>query len=336
MKQSTSTIQILIWLCAIGLAALVISRLPLVSLGASLSKLNLTNWIVWIFINVIIIVLLTSRWKSLTKAIGASTNFFSLLRVRQAGQLINFVTPGPQLGAEPLQTYWLWKRYYVPAHAALLTVGLDRFYEFWVNFAVLLLAVLVLFSSTTISLIDWRVVAAMLISLMLLMSLIAWIVLRKPILIRNFLKRLTSPWQKHKKLSELHSELAQFQELLKRVVTEKRYALLIALLVSLLSWVVMILEFWLLLQFVSVPIDVTTFIFLFVIVRLAFLLPFPGGIGTVEAALFWAFQSQALPLSSAAALITLMRLRDAAILVTGAVMLPGLQRPDLENEAAKS
>ena len=336
MKQSTSTIQILIWLFAIGLAALVISRLPLADIGSSLLQLSLTNWIVWIFINVIIIVLLTARWNSLTKAIGSSTNFFSLLRVRQAGQLINFVTPGPQLGAEPLQVYWLWKRYYMSAHAALLTVGLDRFYEFWVNFAVLLLAVLVLFSSTTIALIDWRVVAAMLVSLMLLMSLAAWIVLRKPIPIRNFLKRLTSPWQRHKRLSGLHSEWAKLQELLKRVITEKRNTLFIAFLLSLVSWVGMVLEFWLLLEFISVPIDVATFIFLFVIVRLAFLLPFPGGIGTVEAALFWAFQSLTLPLSAAAALITLMRLRDLVILVTGAVVIPGLQRPNPKNEAARS
>ena len=336
MKQSTSTIQILIWLFAIGLAALVISRLPLADIGSSLLQLSLTNWIVWIFINVIIIVLLTARWNSLTKAIGSSTNFFSLLRVRQAGQLINFVTPGPQLGAEPLQVYWLWKRYYMSAHAALLTVGLDRFYEFWVNFAVLLLAVLVLFSSTTIALIDWRVVAAMLVSLMLLMSLAAWIVLRKPIPIRNFLKRLTSPWQRHKRLSGLHSEWAKLQELLKRVITEKRNTLFIAFLLSLVSWVGMVLEFWLLLEFISVPIDVATFIFLFVIVRLAFLLPFPGGIGTVEAALFWAFQSLTLPLSAAAALITLMRLRDLVILVTSAVVLPGLQRPNPKNEAARS
>ena len=336
MKQSTSTIQILIWLFAIGLAALVISRLPLADIGSSLLQLSLTNWIVWIFINVIIIVLLTARWNSLTKAIGSSTNFFSLLRVRQAGPLINFVTPGPQLGAEPLQVYWLWKRYYMSAHAALLTVGLDRFYEFWVNFAVLLLAVLVLFSSTTIALIDWRVVAAMLVSLMLLMSLAAWIVLRKPIPIRNFLKRLTSPWQRHKRLSGLHSEWAKLQELLKRVITEKRNTLFIAFLLSLVSWVGMVLEFWLLLEFISVPIDVATFIFLFVIVRLAFLLPFPGGIGTVEAALFWAFQSLTLPLSAAAALITLMRLRDLVILVTGAVVLPGLQRPNPKNEAARS
>ncbi len=336
MKQSTSTIQILIWLFAIGLAVFVISKLPLADLGSSLLQLSPTNWIVWIFINIIIIVLLTARWNSLTKAIGSSTNFFSLLRVRQAGQLINFVTPGPQLGAEPLQVYWLWKRYYMSAHAALLTVGLDRFYEFWVNFAVLLLAVLVLFSSTTIALIDWRVVAAMLVSLMLLMSLAAWIVLRKPIPIRNFLKRLTSPWQRHKRLSGLHSEWAKLQELLKRVITEKRNTLFIAFLLSLVSWVGMVLEFWLLLEFISVPIDVATFIFLFVIVRLAFLLPFPGGIGTVEAALFWAFQSLTLPLSAAAALITLMRLRDLVILVTGAVVLPGLQRPNPKNEAARS
>ena len=94
---------------------------------------------------------------------------------------------------------------------------------------------------------------------------------------------------------------------------------------SLLAWVGMIGEFWFLLYLVEAPRDLTSFVLLFTAVRLAFLLPLPGGIGSVEAALFWGFQSLGAPLETAAALILLMRLRDAVILLSGAFILPVLQ-----------
>jgi len=80
-------------------------------------------------------------------------------------------------------------------------------------------------------------------------------------------------------------------------------------------------ELWLLLAFFNISPGFFDFVFLIVAIRLAFLLPFPGGIGTFEAALFWAFQGLSLPLAAAAGLIILMRLRDAVILALGLVAL---------------
>ena len=54
-----------------------------------------------------------------------------------------------------------------------------------------------------------------------------------------------------------------------------------------------------------------------VAMRLAFLLPLPGGIGTLEASLFWVFQILGLPLTVAISVMALMRLRDAITLVIG-------------------
>jgi uncharacterized membrane protein YbhN (UPF0104 family) len=67
-----------------------------------------------------------------------------------------------------------------------------------------------------------------------------------------------------------------------------------------------------------------SFVFLFTVVRLAFLLPLPGGIGSLEAALFWAYQSMEISLAIAAGLIVLMRLRDVLVLLSGAMVLPAL------------
>ena len=258
---------------------------------------------------------------------GLPCRFLQLLRVRQAGQVISFVTPGPQFGGEPLQVYWLWQRYAVPGHAAFLAVGLDRFYELWVNFAVLLLAVLMLLTSRSAAFVDWQIIAFILLGLILLMGLFGWYLLRKPLHTRDWIKRLGSRWQQNERLRNLDTHWSQLNDLLREVSSRQRPTLSLALGLSLLAWIGMIAEFWLLLSFVDVPLDLATFIFLFTVVRLAFLLPLPGGVGSVEAGLFWAFQALALPLPAAAGLILLMRLRDVVILLAGAAALPGLRSP---------
>jgi hypothetical protein len=71
------------------------------------------------------------------------------------------------------------------------------------------------------------------------------------------------------------------------------------------------------LGFFELPLDFSDFLVILIAMRLAFLLPLPGGIGTLEAALFWAFQYLSLPVAAVMGLIALMRLRDAIILLAG-------------------
>ncbi len=317
----------MVWFVALALAAWILSRLPFTDLLQTIKNLQLSQWIVWIALNLLIIMLLAGRWLVLTRAMALPCKFSQLLRVRQAGQVISFVTPGPQFGGEPLQVYWLWRRYSVPGHAAFLAVGLDRFYELWINFAVLLLAVMALVTSRSATFVNWNIIALILLALILLMGLFVWFMLRQPLRIRDWVKRLTGRWLDHQRLNHLDMHWSQLNESLQQVFTGQRTALSVALGLSLLAWAGMIGEFWLLLHFLDVPLDLATFIVLFTVVRLAFLLPLPGGVGSVEAGLFWAFQALALPLPAAAGLIVLMRLRDVVILLAGASALPGLHSP---------
>lgn len=336
MKLPTNTFRYLIWLLALGLAAWILSRLPFTELLQTITDLHVSQWMVWITLNLMVILLLAGRWRVLTRAMGLRCRLLQLLRVRQAGQVISFVTPGPQFGGEPLQVYWLWRRYSVPGHSAFLAVGLDRFYELWINFAVLLLAVLTLLTSRSVVFVDWPIIAFALLGLILLMGLFGWFVLRWPLRIRDWIQRLTRRWKHHTRLRRLDTHWSQLNELLQTVFATQRPALGVALGLSLLAWTGMITEFWLLLSLVDVPLDLATFVFLFTVVRLAFLLPLPGGIGSVEAGLLWAFQALDLPLPAAAGLIVLMRLRDVVILLAGAAALPGLQSPLNEDSAKDS
>lgn len=314
----------IIWIVALGLATWIVAQLPIDAVLQSIARLSVAQWLLWICLNLMVVASLTGRWQLLTRAMGLAVSFTQLLRVRQAGQLISFVTPGPQFGGEPLQVRWLWRRYSLPGHAAFLAVGLDRFYELWINFAVLLLAVLALAISSASSLIDWQAMALILLGLVLALAFFAWFLLQQPERMRDWIERLTRPWAQHQHLGQLPIHWSELHASLQTLIKEKRLALGLAVGLSLLGWTGMISEFWLLLYLVGLDFDPTTFMVLFTAVRLAFLLPLPGGIGSVETGLFWAFSALDLPLPAAAGLIALMRLRDVLVLLSGALMLPGL------------
>jgi hypothetical protein len=89
------------------------------------------------------------------------------------------------------------------------------------------------------------------------------------------------------------------------------------LILSIIGWIGLMGELWLLLSFFDLALDVYAFLVILVSMRLSFLLPLPGGIGTLEAALFWAFHYLGLPMMAVMGVIALMRLRDAVVLMAG-------------------
>jgi uncharacterized membrane protein YbhN (UPF0104 family) len=70
----------------------------------------------------------------------------------------------------------------------------------------------------------------------------------------------------------------------------------------------------------------TGLVLILVAMRLALLLPLPGGVGTLEASVLWSFQTLDLPASAAIGVIALMRLRDALVLLAGLLCLRSVQK----------
>lgn len=330
MKHSTTIIATLTWLASAMLAGYIFSRLPLSDFLIAIASLQLTDWAVWISLNLIVLVLLATRWRILTRALGLGISLLQILGVRQAGALISFVTPGPQFGGEPLQVLWLWRRYRVPGPTALLAVGLDRFFELLVNFSVLLVAALLLLGSGATPGMDWSLLSVGLFGIMLLMVGAVSVLVVRPMWLRRFVRNQVGHWQQHPRLKRLGEHRAEISQQLHRLTADRRSALGFAMLASCLAWAGMIVEFWFLLGLAQVPFDVTDFILLFTVMRLAFLLPLPGGIGSLEAGLFWSFQALGLPLSMAASTVVLMRARDLSLLLSGAFVLPTLNSRSID------
>lgn len=323
--QRAAFFTLLLWLIAVALAAWTLAQLPLADITHSISSLSAVQWIFWLGLNALIIVVLGLRWQLLTQALAAPVNLLKLLLIRQAGQAVSFITPGPQFGGEPLQIYWLYK-YGLPLRTALLSLGLDRFFELWVNFSVLLLAVLLLLAGVGDiikynAIGDWQTALLPLLIFLGLMFSLVWILLKQPQWINNRLERIAARWQHNHRLNNINQHWQSLGDDLRTALRTQKIRFSFALLLSVLGWVGLLGELYLILHLVGIEANVHSFLIILVAMRMALLLPMPGGVGTLEASVLWSFHTLGLPASAALGLIALMRVRDAIVLLIGLACL---------------
>ncbi|MDY0213709.1 MAG: lysylphosphatidylglycerol synthase transmembrane domain-containing protein [Desulfuromonadaceae bacterium] len=309
--------QAFFWVFALALVGWILPRLPLTTILTSLSRLSPVQWLLWAALNVGILFVYVQRWRCLLTAAGLKINFSSVFLLRQAGQLVSFITPGPQFGGEPFQVYWLWKKFSASGVVALLAVVLDRFYELWVNFAFLLLGLAVLMLTPALGLADWPALALGVTLVILGLSCSGWFLVSHQEQLSVWIKKLGQRWRHSARLSRIEGHWDELGVRLRTLMHAEKRLLVFALLLSLLGWVGMIFEIWLLLYFFEINAGFTTLVLLLVGMRLAFLLPLPGGVGTLEAAVFWVFAAMGLPMPGAVAVLAMLRFRDALILCVG-------------------
>lgn len=318
--QRATLLTLLLWIIALALTAWTLSQLPFADIASSVASLSTAQWIFWLSLNGLIILILGLRWQLLTQALATPVNLLRLLLIRQAGQAVSFITPGPQFGGEPLQVYWLYK-YGLPLRKALLSLGLDRFFELWVNFSVLLVAVLLLLIGNTNSIGNWQTALLPLLIFLGLMFSLAWILVAQPQWINDRLERIATRWQHNHRLNKINQHWQSLGDDLRIALRTQKIRFLVAIVLSLLGWAGLLGELYLILHFVGVEADLHSFLIILVAMRMALLLPMPGGVGTLEASVLWSFQTLNLSASAALGLIALMRVRDLLVLLIGLTCL---------------
>lgn len=328
--QRAKVFTYLLWSLALALTGWTLSQLPLGSIAQRISALNASQWLLWFAVNALLLSLGTQRWHGLIRMLNAKLTFANLLCIRQAGQAVSFITPGPQFGGEPLQILWLC-RAGVPLEKALLSLGLDRFYELAINFSVLIigLLLLVILPGTPLS-------GIYQISNIFSFAIGAFTLLVVCALAAGAVRWSSVKWGSHSRVRQFKQTWQSLAGDLRLAWQTQKLALINALILSLISWVVLIAELALVLNFMGVSFDPIGLVLILVAMRLALLLPIPGGVGTIEAAIFWSFQSLGLPASAALGVIALMRLRDAIVLLLGLACLRWVGKKSADTEIAST
>jgi len=262
-------------------------------------------------LNVLIPFTAALRGRSLIGAATGGLSWPSLAGYRLAAGAVSFITPGPQIGGEPLLVLWLVRRHGLAAEQAIAAVALDRGIELALNFGVLAWGLSVLIGWRT-SRIAVPPLAPYGLVLMALLPLLYGLALRRgnrPLsCLASLCRRAPHPWR------DLLIRSERFAGTLCR---QRPAAIGAALVFSVVHWGFLMAEFWFVFFLVGRSLTAPELLIVLGITRCAFLTPLPGGVGALEAALVIAAGVLAFPPVMALAAAALIRARDFLVAATG-------------------
>ncbi len=298
----------ILWLGLIGLIAWGLRSIPIQSVWQTIQGLRLSAMMILVLVNSGLFLLFSSRWWLILWAQGYRVPFLALVGYRLAGFSLSYFTPGPQFGGEPLQVYLSRKHHQLPTDVAVASVTLDKLIELLVNFTFLATGIAITLQSGLLG--------------ELAVSQILWLAMGLLVFPAGYLAFLWIGWRPFtwlsRRLPRLAGKpflvtLAQAETQIGQFCRQHPGPLLAALILSMIVWAGMILEYWLMLRFLGLTLSPAQTIIALTAARLAFLAPTPGGLGALEAS--QAFAIQALGFSPALGISAtlLIRARDLAI-----------------------
>ena len=312
-------VRLLLWLAALLLLLLVLRSVPLADTWAALRGLTVRQILTLAAVNLLILGLLNARWWLLLRGQGHPVPFLPLFGYRLATFGVSYFTPGPHFGGEPLQVYLVEKEQQVPRATAVAAMTLDKSLELLVNFLFLLAGVTLIVQQRLLSGTSGMAVLILVGILLLLPAAYLGAVSLGRSPLSGAAQRLStwSVWQRrpgwHGRLSAAAEVLEGSEIAMARFMRGSPWALLLAFVVSLLSWLLMIGEFWLMTTFLGAPLTAVQLVTALTAARLAILLFLPGGLGVLEASQVVAFTLVGLNPAIGISVGLLIRARDVLL-----------------------
>ncbi|RMH00957.1 MAG: UPF0104 family protein [Chloroflexi bacterium] len=313
MNKQTPLFRVVLWLLTALLVAWAARQTSLTAVWRILRTVSVSQLFLWIGLNLLIIGTLVGRWWLILHGMGKAVPFWQMLAYRQAGFAVSLFTPGPQFGGEPVQVLLLTRRHGLPARVAIAGVTVDRLLELVVNLAFLAGGLwLVLDGGLLGNLGGWKTAVFSLLPLTFpLFYLIGLGANHQPItrLLLPFKRWLPVTWLRVIMQAEREASLFCRQQ-------PMYFAGAVS--ASLIAWGCIVAEFGLLFHMLGATLSPVAVVSLLVVMRVALLLPLPGGLGSVEAGLVWAMSMLGGETAVVLSALLLFRLRD---LISGGIGL---------------
>ena len=338
MKRSPrrpSLAQIALAAGSVLLFAGVLRRVPLDQVGAALRGLALWQIVVLLALNVLIALSFSGRWWLILRALGQRVPYLRLSAHRLGAFGVSYFTPGTQFGGEPLQVYLIGEGHAVPLAIAITSVTLDKTIELLVNFSFLAAGVIILLlaQGTILPVILPGLTAhgALAFSALLLAAPAAVLAAvwagARPVgrfvaLITRVLGSADDPrvgWRARLAPAVMRAgeALSAVDELATAFFRHHPRAVVLALIISVLSWIGMLAEYWLMAGFLGARLTLLQATLALTAARVAFLLPLPGGLGVLEASQALAMSVLGFDAALGVSLALLIRGRDMLFGVIG-------------------
>ncbi len=257
-----------------------------------------------------IFLLFCFRWWWILRAQGYSVPFLTLSRYRLTAFGITYFTPGPQLGGEPYQVLAIHHRHHLPLAISLSAVSLDKLFEILTNFSFLLLGLgTILQTGDIASFLRFNpiVLPAFMLGIPLTYLGLVWAG-RLPV--SNAVLWLSSRFPRSERLRRGSKTVSQAEAEIANFCKRQPRTLVFLLLESTLIWLLLVAEYWLALRFLGLSFDLVETIQVMTAARMAFLLPIPSAVGTLEAGQVLAMKALGVSSAFGISVSLLIRARD--------------------------
>ena len=286
-----------------------------------LTQISASAILILVAVNLLMLPVMTARWWLLIRTLGKPVGLLSTCAYRTAANAINYLTPGPHFGGEPLSVYLLHHRHGTSLPSATTSVAVDRLLELLASFFILALCLITLSFTDSVpfneSLALFFIIAVLAVFTCTLAALFTG---GRPLsrslflLIRLCRNSFPSIFGTPGSLTNI---IVQGETMMESLFRQHRYRFLLANIFSLGHWLAIFAEFWLMSFFLGFPLSFPQLIAVVVVARLAFFTPLPAGIGVLETALPWMTTSLGLGSGLGLGLCVIIRLRDLLFSLTG-------------------
>lgn len=291
-----------------GLLYFSLRNAPFIEIWNALRQLKLSQVGILLLINAAVILAMTARWWVIVWAENRSVPFWPLIKYRLAVFGLSYFTPGPQVGGEPLQVFYLKQNHGLTFARATSAVIMDKLLEFLANFLLIGAGLTAALRMGIIS----RNGTQALWSLIPMAAILLWPVIHLVLLHRgrypvSGLLRLASPLLGNPAWVRL---IIVSERMAASFTRRKLPALLAALFFSLLAWGGMAAEYFLMADFLNAHLSFEQILAALTAALFAFLMPLPGGLGALEASQVYALTAMGYAPAIGISLSLLMRARD--------------------------
>jgi uncharacterized protein (TIRG00374 family) len=315
VKEKTKSLRILrafaVYFTLVVLLYFALRNAPLGEIWNTLRQLQLWQIAVLFGLNLFIYALITLRWWIIVRAENKRVAYIPLLLVRIAVFGVSYFTLGPHVGGEPLQVFYLQRKYKFTYMHATASVILDKLLELLANFFLLALGLTAIVQAGLLSTngsSSW-------LSLIGLVILCIWPPIHIVLLYQQKYPFTTvlRGMSFIRKDSKAVRFVAASERLAGSFCRRHLSSLLFAVLISLGAGAGMVGEFALITYFVNIRLPFWQTVSAWTAGWFSLLAPLPGGLGALEASQVFALGLFGISATSAISVTLLMRGRDILI-----------------------
>jgi len=269
------------------------------------------------------------RWKIILRAQGDSVSIKQLIAPKFVGLTVSYLTPGPNVGGEPVQAFFLKRNTGIGYSKGFASIMVDKILDFTYPLPFLIGALVYAFFRYDIS---WKAISVFVFTLIVLVALLGLFYIQT-YRGKGFFSSIIRFLRLHrfKRMERLIEKMLHFEQLIIKFFNHQKDLFAKGLFLSLVGGMIVLLQFVIVLISLGIDGNVVEVLMMMVFMILSSFLPIPAGLGSFEAGQVLIFSALGHPASIGLAFTLIIRSAELMKLAIGFFFISHIGLRALQN-----